>query len=116
MAADTTNDWFVQALRRGPRRAPLTPPEEWRAIKAELADAKAAGDQERIEAAGAELNRLAEEAQEAERAELAEGGALIRASAGVRRPIRRELPPGQRMDQLLLVATGRLEPRRGRYI
>jgi hypothetical protein len=114
MAADTTNDWFVQALRRGSRRAPLTPPEEWQAAKAELAAAKAAGDQERIEAVGAELTRLAEEAQEAERAELAEGAALMRASAGARRPVRRELPASQQMDLLLLAATGR-EPARRRF-
>jgi hypothetical protein len=115
MAANTRNDWFVQALRRGPRPAPPTPAGELHAAEAELADATAAGDEERVQAANADLDRLVEGARERERAERAEGGALMRASAGARRPIRRELPPGQRMDELLLIATGRLEPRRGRY-
>jgi hypothetical protein len=111
MVANTTNDWFVQALLRGSRPAPPPLADEWRA---ELASARADGDPERVEAAGAALEQLAEEAQERERAEQAEGGALMRASAGARTPIRRELPASQRMDLLLLTATGR-EPARRRF-
>lgn len=99
------NEWLI-AQSRGRLRA--SPADELHALEAARARAEDRGDVEQLEAVDRELDRLFEDARQQAAEEHRAAAASARFSSGVRRPIRRELPPAQQMDQTLLRVTGRL--------
>lgn len=92
------------------------PAGELRAAEAALDAAEARGDQQAIDEANAELDRLFGEArartEDARREQASQASATARFSSGVRRPLKRELSASQRMDAVLLERSGREPVRR----
>jgi hypothetical protein len=85
------------------------PPNPLQAAEAELAAATDAGDQERVDAANEQLDRLVSEARERQREEAARVQASF--SSGVRRPIIPRPSPSAQMNEIMVLASGRIPNR-----
>jgi hypothetical protein len=102
MPPSVMNDWL---LRAAGYRLPTTSASALPGLQAELAEAKAAGDAERVADVAGRMEELVDEVRQAK---LDESRATREAfSSGVRTPIRRRPSPNEQMDELFLRATGR---------
>lgn len=89
-------------------RAVHHPADELHDAEVALQRAQDVGDEDAITAADRRIGELFEQAREQRREEHRDAAATMRFSSGVRRPVRKRLPPAQQMDRLILQRTGRL--------
>jgi len=105
----TRNQWLRDALVGRPA---LDPGVALRQLEDELRQLEGSGDSESVARVSGEIDALIEQARQRQREEAEETRRAF--SSGVRTPVQRVRPQGERMDEMLLIASGR-EPRRRRF-
>jgi hypothetical protein len=97
------SDWLLaQYAQSRARQLHASPADEWAAATAARDDAESRGDQQAVDEANRELDRLDAERREHAADASRAAGESMRFSSGIRTPLSRERPQGERMGEILV--------------